>query len=181
MGMQKRLHGYGWPMTSTSDNTGSPAWDKLIIQTNGLDCSDLLGNWSWLLGDRMQPLFLTVFGDWFLNDEAGHIYFLDLMEGQLSQVAKDREELNRHLADQDKRDTWFMEHIAYRCIESGMRPGQGECLAFKIPPVLGGKIGHENIQVLSLAVYERIMGQIHRQAHGGSGVVKKLAVDGKEP
>jgi hypothetical protein len=53
--------------------------------------------------------------------------------------------------------------LAYLCYDKGMRPNQGQCIGFKIPPVLGGKIEIDNLDIYELTVYQAIMGQIHEQ------------------
>ena len=55
-----------------------------------------------------------------------------------------------------------MADLALLCRERGLRPGRGQCLSFKIPPVLSGRVEIENIEVCDLMVHQSIIAQIHR-------------------
>ena len=71
------------------------SWDDFLIKTTDIDTGPLLAEWSWLLDrDDYHPVVMTAFGDWFLQDTDGRIYFLDLVAGQVNKVAETGDELN---------------------------------------------------------------------------------------
>ncbi len=52
------------------------------------------------------------------------------------------------------------------CKARGMLLSHGQCYGWKVAPVIGGKLEFENVQAFDIAVYECIMGQVHRQVQG---------------
>ena len=76
-----------------------------------------------------------------------------------------------------------MADLALACLERGLRPGAGECLSFKIPPILSGPLDPENIEVCNLMVHESITAQIHRQGKDlpAGTRIDRILVDGEEP
>ena len=44
-----------------------------------------------------------------------------------------------------------------------MKPGKSQCLSFKKPPVLGGKLEPSNFELSEIRVHFAIAGQLHRQ------------------
>jgi hypothetical protein len=158
-------------------------WERLIIKTESLDCVHLLADWSWLVPPTYHPVMMTVFGDWFLVDEENSIWFLDLVSGKLSKVARSKDELINLLDKEENRQNWLMEDLAYLCFESGLSIERGQCLGFMISPVLGGKLELPNIEVVNLGAYQAITAQMHQQVQDlpEGTVINKFLVDGKEP
>ncbi len=158
-------------------------WQRLTIDATGLDCDRLLSDWRWLVPESLRPFSLTVFGDWFFEDRAGRVIFLDTVAAELSEIAPSRQAFLSERAKQENLDQWFMADLAMLCWERGLRPGPGQCLSFKIPPVLSGPIEVDNIEVCDLMVHESITAQIHRQTKclPEGTVVNRFTVDGEVP
>ncbi|MFT3880234.1 MAG: DUF1851 domain-containing protein [Gemmatales bacterium] len=158
-------------------------WKRLTIDATGLDCDRLLLHWRWLVPESLRPFSLTMFGDWFFEDSAGRVLFLDIIAGQLSEIAPSRKAFLTERDKQENLDQWFMADLALLCWERGMRPEPGQCLSFKIPPVLSGPLEVDNIEVNDLMVHESIMAQIHRGAKDlPEGTrIDRFLVDGEEP
>jgi hypothetical protein len=76
-----------------------------------------------------------------------------------------------------------MADLAMFCWERGLRPAVGQCLIFKIPPVLSGPLELDNIEVCDLMVHESILAQIHRGVKDlpEGSVIKRFVVDGQDP
>ena len=157
-------------------------WNRLIIDVAGLDCDRLLSDWRWLVPDSLRPFALTMFGDWSFEDTVGRVIFLDTVAAQLSEIAPSRRAFLNERAKQENLDRWFMADLAMMCWESGLRPGPGQCLSFKIPPVLSGPLEVDNVDVCCLIVHESILAQIHRGVRDfPEGTrIDQFVVDGEE-
>jgi len=156
---------------------------KLTIDLTGLDSNRLLADWRWIVPDDFNPIELTVFGDWFFEDSGGAVHFLDLVGGELTRVAQSRAEFAESRQLPENLAQWYMADLARSCFELGIRLPSGQCLSYKIPPVLSGKLEPENIEVCDLMVHETIMGQIHRQTRclPEGTQIRRFLVDGEEP
>ncbi len=158
-------------------------WKRLTIDATGLDCDHLLSDWRWLVPESLRPFSLTMFGDWFFEDTAGRVIFLDTVAAELSEIAPSRGAFLTERERQENLDQWFMADLVMLCWERGLRPGPGQCLSFKIPPVLSGPLEVGNIEVCDLMVHESILAQIHRQAKDlPEGTrIDRFVVDGEKP
>jgi len=157
-------------------------WSRLTIDATDLDCDRLLADWRWLVPESLRPFALTVFGDWFFEDSAGRVMFLDTVAAQLSEIMPSREVFLRERVKRENLDNWFMADLALLCWERRLRPGPGQCLSFKIPPVLGGPLTVDNIEVCDLMVHESILGQIQRQVKDlpAGAVIGRFLIEGEE-
>lgn len=158
-------------------------WKRLTIDTADLDCDRLLSDWRWLVPASLRPFALTMFGDWFFEDSAGRVVFLDTVGAELSEIAPSRQAFFTERTKPENLDQWFMAGLALLCWENGLRPGPGQCLSFKIPPVLSGPLEFDNIEVSDLMVHESLSGQIHRGVRDlpDGTQIERFVVDGDEP
>jgi hypothetical protein len=158
-------------------------WKQLTIDIESLDCDRLLEDWRWLAPNSLRPFLLTMFGDWFFLDSAGRVIFLDVVGAQLSEVAPSRQAFLKECNKQENLDQWFMADLAMLCWERGLRPGPGQCLSFKIPPVLSGPLDVDNVEVCDLMVHESILGQLHQGVKDlpEGTQIDRFVVDGEEP
>jgi hypothetical protein len=101
----------------------------------------------------------------------------------LSEIAPSRQAFLSERAKQENLGQWFMADLALLCWERGLRPGPGQCLSFKIPPVLSGPLEVDNIEVCDLMVHESIQAQIHRNVKDlPEGTrIDRFVVDGEIP
>jgi hypothetical protein len=158
-------------------------WKRLAIDVEGLDCNRLLSDWRWLVPESLRPFSLTIFGDWFLEDSVGRVIFLDTVAATLSKIAPSQQAFLAERAKQENLDHWFMADLAMLCWERGLQPGPGQCLSFTIPPVLGGPLDVDNVEVCDLMVHESVLAQIHRGVRDlpEGTKIDRLVVDGEEP
>jgi hypothetical protein len=47
--------------------------------------------------------------------------------------------------------------------QSNLYPTENECLGWKVHPTIGGMFQVNNLQIFDMVVYQRLMGQLHRQ------------------
>ena len=84
------------------------------------------------------------------------MHFLDTVGGELSQIAPTRDAFLVMRERAENLDQWYMADLALLCFERGLQPGEGQCLSFKIPPVLSGRLDPDNIEVCDLMVHESV-------------------------
>ncbi len=135
----------------------------LNIEIANLNLADLLAECRWLVPADYTAIQMTKFGDWFFADAVGRVFFLDLIEGNLCQVASSIAEYNQLKNTSEKQSKWFLDGFVFRCDSEGLLLHEGECYGWKVHPMIGGKFEFANIQIFSLRVYQSLMGQLWRQ------------------
>ena len=141
-------------------------WPDLLIEDSTLDHRALLADWNWLLKGTFRVLAGSKFGDWFLGRPDGTVDFLDAIEGTVRQVAPNVDEFHRLINTRERQEEWLLSDLVLACHGKGMVPGPSQCYGFKLPPVVGGPVELENIEVLDLQLWVSLAGQIHRQSVG---------------
>ncbi len=123
-----------------------------------------MGAKDWLTGDGVQLLFVTRFGDAFLRRSSdGAILWLNVAEGQLVEVAPTMAELDLKASDPDLFDRWFMPEVVLGQESLGIKPGRNQCFHLAVPPVFGGQLDPDNIELADIAVHFSIHGQLYQQ------------------
>ncbi|HET7903232.1 MAG TPA: T6SS immunity protein Tdi1 domain-containing protein [Candidatus Eisenbacteria bacterium] len=122
-----------------------------------------LASWRWLLGEDLRPRWLSLSGDVFLVGALGEVFWLDTGGGTLTRIAASEQELEERLAEAVWRDEWLLESVIEERARQGRVPGAGECLGFRILPVLGGAYDGENRVVVAGAEHVGLTGELHRQ------------------
>ena len=121
-----------------------------------------LEDWSWLNLKGKTPVLASLFGDVFLQDSRGY-WFLDTIEGSLTNVAASRDELQAKLDSEAGQDQFLLGGLAMAADQKGMHLKPDEVYDFQIAPVLGGKMDPSNVTVMPFVVSMSIAGQIHDQ------------------
>lgn len=121
-----------------------------------------LESWDWLDLDGAAPVLATLFGDVILQTPEGFA-FLDTVEGALTVAWPDREAVETSLQTKDGQDRYLMGELALAAAEHGVVPGPTQVLSFVHPPVLGGALTVDNLEVQDFVVATNIAGQIHQQ------------------
>lgn len=138
-------------------------WDDLVATPGTHNPTDLLSAWRWLLGDEYQIVLISALGDLFLADAIGRIHWLDVGTGRLTLIAGNLEEFDELQKQPAYAEEWFVPELVDAILESGVRLEPGQCLSYKVPPVLGGRMIPSNFERTDLAVHLEILGQIHKQ------------------
>src|SRR5436190_7028096 len=132
----------------------------LTISFDGPDADRLLADWRWLVPQNFQPLHLTKFGHWFLSSPDGRIHHLNLIEGNLLQVAKSRQQFDAMKDDEQIRNEWFQAAFVFQCKAEGLSLKPGECFGWRVHPMVGGRLELANIQAFPLAAYQSLIAQL---------------------
>jgi len=111
----------------------------------------------------MSLVARNVFGDLFLCDEAGAVFWLNVTVGKLDKVSESEEEFREMAATSQRRKEWFAETemLAYRKL--GLNPGASECIGFSVPAVFSEGGTPETAYVADLYDYVSFLGDLHRQ------------------
>jgi len=93
-----------------------------------------------------------------------------------------RDELQAKLDAEEGQDNFLLGGLAMSAERLGILLEPNEVSDFKIPPVLGGKTGVDNIVKMDFVVSLNIAGQLHDQVrHLPPGSkIKGITVDGRE-
>lgn len=135
----------------------------LMIPASEYDLPKLLDQWGWIVPAPATPLFLSAFGDWVFGHPDGSLWMLSVLEGSYSQIARDATEYNTLNKSVEWLESTFIAGWQVIAAGHGMQPLKDQCLGWKLPPVLGGKFEVANLQLFDMAVYQFLMGQLHRQ------------------
>jgi hypothetical protein len=135
----------------------------LMIEASQYDTAPLLAEWAWLVPNTAKPLFLSAFGDWVFGDPDGSIWLLSVLEGTYVRIAATAGDYDHLRRSQEWLEETFLSGWQTIAAAHGLEPAPHECLGWKIHPLIGGKFEPANLQLFSMAVYQSLMGQFHRQ------------------
>src|ERR1051325_1837782 len=116
----------------------------LTAKTEGIVAEKLLSDWQWLVHEKFTPVLMTAFGDLFLRNEAGQIYFLDLMCGEFNQIAVSQGEFESLCDDREQRRKWFAGNLVMELRKLHGELDANKCFSCKIPLSLGGQLETSN-------------------------------------
>ncbi len=123
----------------------------------------LLADWRWLLPDDVELVVITKMGDAFVRRLSdGAILWLNVTEGSVDQVSASLDKFQAAIAESQNIEKWFLPDIVQGQSALGVNPNLNECLSFKVPPILGGQVDADNIEVTDIAVHFSVAGQIHK-------------------
>lgn len=138
--------------------------NDLTVSFSHLNLETLFEDWKWLIGKNKNPVLITKSGDAFLQDnDTGEVYFLDTVEGVLSQVASTGDEFMALLSDVN----FVMEHFAVNLIAPLLQEDEniqaGMLYGWKKSCVLGGEFSADNLEPTDIEVHFSVQGQIWNQ------------------
>jgi Domain of unknown function (DUF1851) len=124
-----------------------------------------LASWRWAGLDGKSALFTSPFGDVFFASEDGY-WYLDTQEGSLTRPWRTAAELESELASPQGQGRYLLANLALAAEDRGLTLNPAEVYAFVVPPILGGHMAVDRIQVMDFVVSLEILGQIHDQVRG---------------
>lgn len=138
--------------------------EDLTVNFSGIDASELVEDWRWLVGEQRLPILLTAIGDAFLQDVSdGSVHLLSVGSGMTEQVAASVEEFKALLSEKEFVVENFVPRIVVELRTLGQTLAPGQIYGYKVPPVLGGKYSTENLEPTDIRVHFSLLGQMHRQ------------------
>jgi hypothetical protein len=121
------------------------------------------GSWGWTGIELAKVVAENDVGNLLVRDEAGHYWRLCPEDLYCKVVAGSRSELDQLLQDPEFESDWCMDRLVQEAIQllGPLETGRKYC--FKIPGVLGGKYGGENLSTISLVELISASGSIAEQ------------------
>lgn len=135
---------------------------ELTTTFSGPEYEQALESWTWLPVAGKAPLFCSLFGDVVLEDGSG-FWFLDHVEGSLQRMWGDRGALDAALASEEGRDRFLLGGLAMAAAQSGLILDATQVYSFATPPVLGGGMSLDQVEVMDFVVAINLAGQLHQQ------------------
>ncbi|MGB6828856.1 MAG: hypothetical protein WBE41_12490, partial [Terracidiphilus sp.] len=128
-----------------------------------LDVERLLADWRWLCPQKLTLINRNAFGDLFLRDVEGRVFWLDVAVGKLSLIANCEDEFRGLSDDPSNIEEWFAESDERAAAERGLIPGPYQCIGFSVPLVFA-ESGSPDTAYLT-DIYDQIgfLGDLHRQ------------------
>lgn len=119
--------------------------------------------WGWVGINPVDLLDDNEFGNLILEDANGQFWRLCPEDLYCKVVASSREELARLAKDQDFLRDWYMRNLVDQAFQrlGALAPGRKYCL--KIPAVLGGEYGGDNLGTISFDELISASGHIAQQ------------------
>lgn len=152
-----------------------------VINKEAHDWPLLLDNWGWTLPDHFGVLLINTFGDVILETEDGSVHILDVNSGGLTRLSPSREGFMELLAQPENTASWFYLPLVDALRNQGMILKDGECYAFKKPPILGGDYHPDNVRIAKLADNLAFTGDLAEQLRGvDDGAEVALKVRGED-
>jgi hypothetical protein len=160
-------------------------WDAAMqywFDMDGLDVGRLLADWQWLCPLEFSPVARNVFGDLFLRDGAGCVFWLNATVGRIDRVTRFEAEFRELAETAEKRKEWFTEPemLGYRKL--GLSPDALQCIGFSVPAMFRGGGKPDTAYVADLYEYVAFLGDLHRQmADLPDGSTVQLRVNPPKP
>lgn len=133
--------------------------------------------WGWTGIKPAEVVGENAFGNLMVRDVQGQYWRICPEDLYCKVVANNRAELDAMSKDQAFLQDWYMEGLVEQAEERLGRLGPGRKYCFKIPGVLGGEYGGDNLASLKLSELIDASGHIARQVHGlppGTQVVLRV-------
>jgi hypothetical protein len=131
-----------------------------------LEVERLLLEWRWLCPQRMTLVARSAFGDLFLRNEAGIVFWLDTDVGKLTEVAHSETQFLELAETSEKRREWFAEPELQAAAARGLDPTSTQCIGFSVPLVFAESGSPDTSYVADLYEYVSFLGDLNRQISG---------------
>jgi hypothetical protein len=128
-----------------------------------LDVEKLLTEWRWLCPDKMALVARNAFGDLFLRDEAGRVFWLDVAAGKLSPLAASEEDFQQGVKAPQEIERWFAKSDERKTSAHGLNPSGDQCIGFATPLVFAESRSNNKPFVVDIYEHVSFLGDLHRQ------------------
>jgi hypothetical protein len=139
--------------------------EALLVRISDLGSqTNILTEWTWLIGTQKRPFLFSALGDAFVQDmHDGAIDFLDVSAARLSRIAETADTMEKLLCDPAFVETYLCPQIVKDLRTQGRLLKSNQIYSFRVPLSLGGEITLHNIEIADVEVHFSITGQIERQ------------------
>jgi hypothetical protein len=155
---------------------------KKWFEVDGLETERLLAEWYWLCPSRFSLVARNVFGELFLQDETGSVFWLNTTTGELNKVSNSHSEFLEMAETAEKKREWFVEHEAVTYGLRGLVPGSTQCIGFGVPAVFAEGGTPDTAFIADIYEHVSFLGDLHRQiASSPDGSKVRLRVNPPRP
>lgn len=107
----------------------------ISIPESGINWQNCLQPWAWLLKEnpKFNILIVTKFGEIFVTDDSGSIWFLSTSNGSYEKVAESKESFANSLENPDCVEYYFMPKVIQSLEETLGKLNKGQCYGFHVP------------------------------------------------
>ena len=138
------------------------AMNQLVITPDNEAIDELKQAWSWLLPEHYQPILFTALGDMFFQVPSGDVHWLNTGTGEVTQVAANLSEFERHL-ETDLAVDWLLPDLIEQLVAAGKVLQPGQCYGFTILPIFReGTYTIDNLRPMSAKEHFVITGGLHK-------------------
>ena len=99
------------------------------FEVAGLEVERLLAKWQWLCPALLTLVARNVFGELFLQDQTGSVFWLSTTTGKLDRISKSHSEFRELAETAEKRQEWFVEKETTEYAQLGLAAGVVSVLA----------------------------------------------------
>lgn len=139
-------------------------FDLIVMRDVQARQSDVLDEWTWLVGKGMRPIVVTACGDVFIEHSIdATIYFLDTSRAEVSEVCRSMDILEAMLTDLIFIARYLHPERIDMLRRAGLKLSEHQVYSFRKPLSLGGEIILENIDITDINVHFSVAGQVERQ------------------
>lgn len=126
--------------------------NDITIDFSEINISELYSDWSWLFdfSEPIRPLMMSTFGDLFFQKKDMKVYYIDTVEGTLTEFAESESEFNKLISVPENMENYLLSNLVFTLIEENKILTKGKAYSFKIPMVHGGKITSDNVEILDI-------------------------------
>lgn len=120
-------------------------------------------SWGWTGCNPVEVVAVNAFGNLILRDDEGRFWRLCPEDVYCRIVAQSRADYDALLGSEDFLSDWEMIELVRAARENLGVPGSGRCYCLKLPGVLGGEYGGDNLATTSLPELIAFSGDFGRQ------------------
>jgi hypothetical protein len=120
-------------------------------------------SWGWIGLAPTEIVGENDFGNLIVKDEDGHYWRLCPEDLSCVVIARTRIELDRLSTDREFLSDWYMRTLVEQALEKCGQLTEGRKYCLKIPGVLGGDYGTENLATISQVELIRASGDLAQQ------------------
>jgi hypothetical protein len=122
--------------------------------------------WGWIGFKAVEIVQTNKFGNVIFRDAVGRFWRICPEELTCNVIAETIDEYNQLIKDQEFLIDWFMETLVEKAEEKYGTQSDDRCFCLKIPSVLGGSYGIENIGTIQRHELISFSGDIAEQIKG---------------
>ena len=126
----------------------------VLLHPDEYDGVDVAAPWRPVIGPQPTVQHVSVFGNLFLGDEAGHVLLLDSWSGNVLGVSATYDEYKARVAtDVEFFKSSFLTELVELLMTHGMTRGPSQVFAPLVSPGLGGRLTARNFSLAPLKAY----------------------------